>query len=97
MKKFLLGQLPFEFTTNAQIAGRLLTVERFHLGFDYLADYRRAISAVTTADILAMAKKHLDPEHMVLVAAGAIDQNGKPLAKAAAPTSENPAEEKPEQ
>jgi zinc protease len=92
VQKYLLGQLPFEFTTNAQIAGRLLTVARYHLGFDYLADFRRAISAVTTADILAMAKKHLDPEHMVLVAAGAIDDHGKPLAKAA-PPKEKPAEE----
>jgi zinc protease len=96
VQKYLLGQLPFEFTTNAQIAGRLLTVERYHLGFDYLADFRRAISAVTTADILAMAKKHLDPEHMVLVAAGAIDDHGKPLPKAAAPAEEKSAEEKPE-
>ena len=97
VQKYLLGQLPFEFTTNAQIAGRLLTVERYHLGFDYLADFRRNVAAVTPADILEMAKKHLDPEHMVLVAAGAIDDHGKPLTKATAAPAEKPAEEKPKE
>jgi zinc protease len=82
VKKYLLGQLPFEFTTNEQVAGRLISIERFHLGFDYLADFRRAISAVTPADVLEVARKHLDPDHMVLVVAGAVDANGKVLSKA---------------
>jgi zinc protease len=83
VKKFLLGSLPFQFTTNEQIAGKLMTVERFHLGFDYLADYRSAIEAVTPDDVLAVAQKYIDPDHMVLVAAGAIDAQGKPLEQAA--------------
>ena len=82
VKKYLLGQLPFEFTTNEQVAGRLISIERFHLGFDYLADFRRAISAVTPQDVLEVARKHLDPDHMVLVVAGAVDANGKVLSKA---------------
>jgi zinc protease len=83
VKKYLLGQLPFEFTTNEQVAGRLLGVERYHLGFNYLADFRRAISAVTPQDVLDVAKKHIDPDHMVLIVAGAVDENGKVLSKAA--------------
>jgi zinc protease len=85
VKKFLLGSLPFQFTTNEQIAAKLLTVERFHLGFDYLADYRRAVEAVTPADVEEVARKYIDPEHMVLVAAGAIDAHGKPLDQPAPP------------
>lgn len=79
VKKYLLGSLPFEFTTNEAIAGRLLYVERFHLGFDYLADYRKAVAAVTPEDVQEVAHKYIDPEHMYLVAAGAIDSKGKPL------------------
>lgn len=78
-KKYLLGSLPFRFTTNARIAEQLLSVERHHLGFTYLDDYRKAVAAVTPADVQAVAKKYLDPEHMVLVAAGAIDAKGKVL------------------
>jgi zinc protease len=81
VKKYLIGQLPFEFTTNEQVAGRLISIERFHLGFDYLADFRRAIAAVKPADVLDVARKHIDPDHMVLVVAGAVDANGKLLSK----------------
>src|SRR5437868_3968892 len=35
-KKYLLGSLPFRFTTDAGIASQLLAIERYHLGFDYL-------------------------------------------------------------
>lgn len=81
VKKYLIGQLPFEFATNDQVAGRLLSIERYHLGFDYLNDFRRAVSAVTPQDVQQVAKKYLDPEHMVLVVAGAVDQKGNPLSK----------------
>ncbi len=79
VKKYLIGQLPFEFTTDEQIAGRLLSVERHHLGFDYLADFRREISAVTPDDVQQVAKKYLDPDRMVLVVAGAVDEKGEPI------------------
>ncbi|HZU37490.1 MAG TPA: pitrilysin family protein, partial [Gemmataceae bacterium] len=71
-KRYLLGSLPFRFTKNGDIAEQLLAIERFHLGFNYLDDYRKAVSAVTPEDVQAMAKKYLDPEHMILVAAGAL-------------------------
>jgi len=80
-KKYLLGSMPFQFITNEQIAGQLLSVERYGLGFDYLDKYRKAIAAVTPEDVHAVAKKYLDPEHMVLVVVGAVDKAGKPLDK----------------
>src|SRR5262249_32719789 len=40
-KKYLLGSLPFKFTSNDRIAGQLLNVERHGLGFGYLDDYRK--------------------------------------------------------
>lgn len=79
-KKYLLGSLPFRFTTDSRIAEQLLSIERHKLGFGYLDDYRKAVAAVTPADVQAVAKKYLDPEHMVLVAAGAIDAQGKVVA-----------------
>ena|SRR5437870_5453649 len=78
-KRYLLGNLPFHFTTNEQIAGELLMIERFGLGFDYLDKYRKAVAAVTAGDVQAVAKKYLEPGRMALVAAGAIDAQGKPL------------------
>jgi zinc protease len=80
-KQYLLGSLPFQLTTNARIAGQLLYVDRYGLGFGYLDDYRRAVAAVTAEDVQAVARKYLDPRRMVLVAAGPVDQAGKPLGK----------------
>jgi zinc protease len=81
VKKYLLGSLPFQFTSNERIAGQLLNVERHGLGFGYFDDYRKAVAAVTPADVQAVARKHLDPARMVLVAAGAVDDKGKPIGK----------------
>jgi zinc protease len=85
VKKYLLGSLPFQFTTNARVANQLLYAERHGLGFDYLDQYRKAVAAVTPEDVQAVARKYLDPERMILVAAGAIDAAGKPVIKVPPP------------
>ena len=56
-------------------------LERYGLGFGYLDEYRKAVAAVTPADVQEVARKYIDPEHMVLIAAGAVDAQGKPLPK----------------
>jgi zinc protease len=81
-KQYLLGSLPFQTTTGAGIATQLLYVERYGLGLNYLDDYRKAVSAVTVADVQEVAKKYIDPKRLVLVAAGAVDKEGKELKKA---------------
>jgi zinc protease len=78
-KKYLLGSLPFHFTTSAAVAGQLLQIERFRLGFDYLDTFRKEVATVTPADVQAVARKYLDPDHMALVAAGPVTPLGKPL------------------
>jgi zinc protease len=78
-KKYLLGSLPFQLTTNERIASMLLTIERYRLGLDYLDEYKKAVAAVTADDVHAVAQKYIDPEHMILVVAGAVDKTGKPL------------------
>jgi zinc protease len=82
-KSYLLGNLLLRFATTGGIAAQLLLIERNHLGFDYLEDYRKAVAAVTPEDVQAVARKYLDPAHMVLVAAGPLDADGKSLKRAA--------------
>ena len=71
--------MPFQLTTNERVAGQLLTIERYGLGFDYLNQFRKAVAAVTPDDVQAVAKKYLDPERMILVIAGPVDEEGRPL------------------
>jgi zinc protease len=78
-KAYLLGSLPFKVSTSSTVAAQLLAIERYGLGLNYLDDYRRAIAAVTPEDVQEVARKHIDPKRMALVAAGAVDKEGKPL------------------
>lgn len=80
-KKYLLGSLPFRFTTLSAVAGELLAAERYGLGFDFLETYRKEVGAVTPADVQAVAKKYLNPKALTIVAVGPIDRDGKPLAR----------------
>ncbi|MCS6866709.1 MAG: pitrilysin family protein [Gemmataceae bacterium] len=80
-KKYLLGSLPFRFTTLSAIASELLAAERHGLGFNYLEKFRQEVAAVSPADVQAVAKQYLNPQGLVIVAVGAIDHHGKPLAK----------------
>jgi zinc protease len=78
-KQYLLGSLPFRFTTMSAVAGQLLSAEKYGLGFDFLEKYKKEVAAVTPADVQAMARKYLDPKTLTIVAVGAIDKDGNPL------------------
>lgn len=78
-KKFLLGSLPFRFTTLSSVASELVTAERYELGFDFLEKYQKEVGAVSVEDVQAVAKKYLNPGTLTIVAVGPIDKEGKPL------------------
>ncbi|VTT98399.1 zn-dependent peptidase : Predicted Zn-dependent peptidases OS=bacterium UASB270 GN=U27_00685 PE=4 SV=1: Peptidase_M16: Peptidase_M16_C: Peptidase_M16: Peptidase_M16_C [Gemmataceae bacterium] len=80
-KKYLLGSLPFRFTTTSSVADQLLAAEKYGLGFDFLEKYKKEVAAVTPADVQEVAKKYLDPKTLTIVVVGAIDKDGKPLGK----------------
>ena len=80
-KTYLIGSRLLQFATAGGIAGQLAAIERYGLGLGYLDEFEKAVEAVTPEDVQAVAKKHLDPARMVLVAAGAVDKEGKPLGK----------------
>ena len=80
-KGYLLGSLPLSYDSNDKIAAELLTLKQAGLEKDFVAKYREGIRAVTPERVLAVAKKHLDPDRMVLVAVGPVDEKGKPLKK----------------
>src|SRR5262249_45980493 len=80
-KKYLTGSLAFRTITCEQVAGLLLAIDRYGLGLNYLEDYRKAVSAVTSEHVQTVAKKYLAPDKLIIVAVGAIDADGKPLTK----------------
>jgi zinc protease len=65
-----IGRLPLSLESNSGVANALLNLERFNLGLDYYRRYPAQVEAVTAADILAAARKWLDPNRFVIVSAG---------------------------
>lgn len=78
VKRYLLGSLPFRLTTADTVAGVLLAVERFQLGFDYFDVYRRGVSAVTPDMVRAAAEKYLNPDALTVVVVGPVGAKAKP-------------------
>lgn len=71
-KDYLKGSFVFGQETTGQLAGLLISMERYNLGWDYMVKYTSAVEAVTKEDILRVSQKHLVPERMVEVLAGPI-------------------------
>ena len=69
-RAYLTGALPLRLETNDGIAGHLLAVLRYGLGWDYLARYPDIIGAVTREEIRAAAARYLTLDRYVLSMAG---------------------------
>lgn len=82
-KQYLIGSAAFRFSNSEQVAEQLLQIERFGLGLSYLDEFRKRVAAVTPADVQDVARRHLRPDAMILIAAGPIDNTGRATAEPA--------------
>jgi zinc protease len=64
------GRLPLTLESNGGVGGALLNIERYDLGLDYYREYAGLVRAVSTDDVLAAARKHIDPERLGIATAG---------------------------
>ncbi len=64
------GRLPLQLESNEGVAGVILMMERYKLGLDYLRRYSDIINAITPGDVLAAAKRYLNPAAYALAIAG---------------------------
>lgn len=78
-KETALNSLVFAFDTRTKTLGRMLTYEYYGYPKDFIQQYQKALAAVTRADVLRVAKQHLDPANFVVVAVGNPEMFGKPL------------------
>ncbi len=69
-KSYITGSFPLQLSTNARIAGILTSVQIQRLGIDYLDKYTSYIDAVTLDQVNRVAKRLLDPDHMLTVVVG---------------------------
>ncbi len=69
-KANFIGRLPLSLESNGGVANALLTIERYDLGLDYYRRYPNIVNAVKQDDVVAVARKYIDPERLVIATAG---------------------------
>lgn len=67
---YIVGVFPYSLQTVGDITRRLETLSVFGLPDDYFDHYLERIAAVTREDVLEVARRHLDPERIAVVAVG---------------------------
>jgi len=69
-KESITRSLPANFETTGSTAGTMGGLYLYDLPLDYYQTLPSRIDAMTTSDVLSVAKKHLAPERMLIVAVG---------------------------
>ena len=78
-KDAALNSLVFAFERPSSTLARLMTYEYFGYPLDFLSRYEKAISTVTKADVLRVAKQYFLPAKLTIVAVGNRDNISEPL------------------
>lgn len=79
-RQAVLNTFVFNFEHPRSTLSRLIGYEYFGYPKDFLFQYQKAITKVTKADILRVAKQYLKPEEVTYVVVGNPADFGKPLA-----------------
>jgi zinc protease len=87
-KQAVLNGFIFHFDTPAKTLNRLLIYKYYNYPDDFLFRYQKAISAVTAADVLRVAKQRLDPAAFVMLAVGDPKDFSTPLSSLGRPVKE---------
>jgi zinc protease len=69
-KDALVNSLPGAFETSAAAVGNFANTFIYNLGLDYYANYAEEVYAVTNEQALAVTKRYLQPDNMIVVAVG---------------------------
>jgi zinc protease len=78
-KDAFLNSFVFSFADAGQIVGRLMELEYYGLPPDFLQQFRDGVVRLTKEDLLRVARKHLDPSRLIILAVGNEEDFEKPL------------------
>ncbi|MHC4461962.1 MAG: M16 family metallopeptidase [Planctomycetota bacterium] len=78
-KESYLNSFVFNFDTKVEIVGRLMVYEYYGYPEDFLMKTKENIEKVTKADVLRVARKHLRPDKMQILAVGRPQDFDEPL------------------
>jgi zinc protease len=69
-RSYIAGIFPYTFQMISDVAKRLETIAMYGLPDDYYQQYLERLAVMTREEVLEAARRHLDPEHAVVVAVG---------------------------
>ena len=78
-KDAFLNSFVFSFADAGQIVGRSMELEYHGLPADFLQQFRDEVVRLTKDDLLRVARKHLDPSRLIILAVGKDEDFEKPL------------------
>ncbi len=87
-KDTVLNGFIFNFDTPSKTLNRLLTYRYYGYPDDFIFQYQKAVSQVTRADVLRVAKQYLDPAKFVTVAVGNPKEFSTPLSSLGEPVTD---------
>jgi hypothetical protein len=86
-KQTVLNGFIFNFDTPSKTLNRLLVYRYYGYPDDFIFQYQKAVSQVTRADVLRVAKQYIDPAKFVIVLVGNPKDIKTPLAALGLPVS----------
>jgi zinc protease len=86
-KDTVLNGFIFNFDTPSKTLNRLLTYRYFGYPDDFIFQYQKAVSQVTRADVLRVAKQYIDPSKFVIVLVGNPKNFATPLSTLGLPVT----------
>jgi len=78
-KDSFLNSFVFNFDTRGEVVNRLMTYEYYGYPPDFLLQIKENVEKVSKADVLRVAKKHLRPDKVQILAVGRPQDFGEPL------------------
>ena len=71
VKDYLTGSFVFALERNSNLAAYAIRARRLGLGFDFIQRYPEIIRAITAEQVREAAERHLHPDRLIVVSAGA--------------------------
>ncbi len=78
-KDSFLNSFVFNFDTRGEVVNRLMTYEYYGYPADFLLQIKENVEKVSKADVLRVAKKHLQPDKVQILAVGRPQDFGEPM------------------
>lgn len=79
-QNYFIGSFPLSYSSNQGKLNRVVELELYHLGIDWLKEFPEKVRATTLAQINEAAKRHLHPSHYIVVIMGNITKDELNLA-----------------